>query len=303
MKAVVKKLINWLTHPIKIHDFLFNYWGKMLPDKVYLEILCKRRLGYWINLKTPKTFNEKLQWLKLYNHKPQYVIMADKYLVKQYVKNIVGDYYVVPCLGVWDDANDIDFSKLPDKFVLKCNHNSGGGMCICKDKNTLNQDECRKALNEAKKLGYYYQGRDKQYRDINIKIIADTFLDDHREGELQDYKFWCFDGVPTFMYMTNKGQHIYENFYDMSFNPIEIQHGSPRMIPEYTKPAEFDEMKEIATKLSQGLPFVRVDFFDIDGHVYFGEFTFFDWGGLKAFNSYEMDLELGRYIHLPIENQ
>ena len=295
--------ISDLKHRINSHNYFFRPWSRILPDKIYLKLVCRQYLGYWINLKDPKTFNEKLQWLKLYGHKEKYVTMADKYLVKQYVANIIGDYYVVPCLGVWDNAKDIDFDQLPDKFVLKCNHNSGRGMCICKDKSKLDVSHVRSELDKYIHQGYFFDGRDKQYRDINRKIIADQFLDDHRSGELQDYKFWCFDGEPKFMYMTNKGKYIYENFYDMDFNPVAIEHGSPRMTPEYNKPNEFDEMKELAAILSKGMPFVRVDFFDIEGHVYFGEFTFFDWGGLKAFKSYDMDLELGQYIHLPIEQK
>lgn len=296
---MISKIIDWVVNPIKIHNFLFRYWSRLLPDRAYLKLVFKRKLGYTLNLDCPLTFNEKLQWLKLYGYKSQYAIMADKYLVKQYVRDVIGDYYVVPLLGVWDDANDIDFAKLPNRFVLKCNHNSGGGMCICKDKTNLDEVSCRMALDRAMKLGYYYQGRDKQYRDIQKKIIADAFLGNNRTGELQDYKFWCFNGVPTFMYITNKGKSIYENFYDMEFNPIDIRHSFPRRTPEYDKPLEFEEMKRIAAVLSKDIPFVRIDFFDVEGHVYFGEFTFFDWGGFMPFDNYDMDLELGQYIQLP----
>lgn len=277
------------------------YYTHLWSDEKYVKDKFEHRLGYTLNLQNPKTFNEKLQWLKLYAHRSEYVTMADKFLVKEYVSRIIGEEYVVPYLGVWGNARDIDFDKLPNSFVLKCNHNSGGNV-VCKDKSKLNIKKSVRFLNKCLKRGYFYQGRDKQYRDIQRKILAEVFLDDHREGELQDYKFWCFNGNPIYMYMTNKGTQIFENFYDMEFNPVAINHGFPRFKPEYAKPKEFELMRELAEKLSKGIPFVRVDFYDIDGHVYFGEYTFFDWGGFQPFSTYEQDLELGKLIKLNIHN-
>lgn len=296
---------NILQTPIIKRPLLFinnTFWylvqHGIKSDKVYLSFLYWIRFHERLNLNNPRTFNEKLQWLKLYAHRPIYVTMADKFAVKQYVSRIIGNEYVVPCLGVWDDADDIDFDKLPNQFALKCTHNSGGGRCICKDKTTLDLDQVRKDIAKGLKSNYYLPGRDKQYRDIPKKIIADVFLDDGTGSELRDYKFWCFDGKPTYMYCTNKGKKIYENFYDMDFNPIDINHGFPRLEPEIQKPEEFELMKELAAKLSEGIPFVRVDFFDVNHKVYFGEFTFFDWGGLRPFKN-NWDLKLGELIKLP----
>lgn len=271
----------------------------IVNDKFYLSFLYRIRFHKKINWKHPRTFNEKLQWLKLYAHRPEYALMADKYAVKKIVADKIGDQYVVPCLGVWNNADEIDIDSLPEQFVLKCNHNSGG-IEICRDKSTFDFAVAKKRLNACLRKGYYLQGRDKQYRDIQRKVLADTFLDDGREGELQDYKFWCFDGVPTFMYCTNKGKNIYENFYDMDFNPVPINHGFPRVQPELQKPQEFELMKELSKKLSQGIPFVRIDFFDVNHHVYFGEFTFFDWGGWRPFHD-GWDEKLGELIKLTIE--
>lgn len=268
-------------------------------DKLFISLIYKERFGREIDWENPKGFNEKLQWLKIFAHRPEYVTMADKYAVKKYVAERIGEQYVVPCLGVWERAEDIDFDVLPNQFALKCTHNSGRGRCICKDKTKLDMVQVRKEISEGLKENYYLPGRDKQYRDIPRKIIADQYLDDGTGSELRDYKWWCFDGTPKFMYYTNKGEHIYENFYDMDYNLVNINHGFPRLLPEQPKPANFELMRELATKLSQGIPFVRVDFFDVNGHVYFGEFTFFDWGGLKPFESWEMDLELGKLIKLP----
>jgi len=279
-----------------------SYWQllrrSIKDDKKFISFLYRKRFNRELNWDSPQTFNEKLQWLKLYNHKPVYVTMADKFAVKKFVADIIGEEYVVPCLGVWERAEDIDFDKLPNQFVLKCNHNSGYGRCICKDKSLIDRNKVRKDLKKSLKQNYYLPGRDKQYRDIPRRIIADKFLDDGTGSELRDYKFWCFDGTPHFMYCTNKGEHIYENFYDMDFNPVSIDHGYPRIEPEIEKPEEFELMKELASKLSKGIPFVRVDFFDVNHHVYFGEFTFFDWGGLRPFGG-DWDKELGKLIQLP----
>ncbi|MBQ8769587.1 MAG: glycosyl transferase [Bacteroides sp.] len=288
----------FLSLPQKLLDLLLFKYGRNLSDKTYIKLKYFVLNGRWLNLKRPRTFNEKLQWLKLYGHRPEYVDMADKYKVKAIVSNLIGDKYVVPCLGVWEKVEQLDFEKLPEKFVLKCTHDSGGNY-ICRDKKSLDKLKAIEILDNSLKQGYFFQGRDKQYRDIERRIIADTFLDDGREGELQDYKFWCFNGVPKVIYLTNKGKKVYENFYDMDFAPLDIDHGFPRMVPEYQKPVNFELMKELASKLSKGVPFVRVDFFDVDGKVYFGEFTFFDWGGFKNFKSNKWDEKLGSWIELP----
>lgn len=283
--------------------FLYGSFWRFLQcaikdDKKYISLVYWIRFHKRINLKNPQTFNEKLQWLKLYGHRPEYVTMADKYRVKKYVADIIGKEHIVPCLGVWERAEDIDFESLPNQFALKCNHNSGGGRCICNDKKSLDLEVVRKNIAKGLKSDYYLPGRDKQYRDIDKLIIADTYLDDKTGNELRDYKFWCFDGVPKYMYCTCKGKFIYENFYDMNYNPVPINHGFPRLTPEIEKPQEFELMKELASKLSAGIPFVRVDFFDVNHHVYFAEFTFFDWGGFRPFGG-DWDKELGKLIKIP----
>ena len=267
-------------------------------DEKYLKTIFRLYTGQKLDLNNPQTFNQKLQWLKLYAHKPVYAIMADKYAVKKYVADIVGEEYVVPCLGVWERAEDIDFDTLPNQFVLKCTHNSGVGRCICKDKSKIDLIKVRRNIAKGLKEDYYRPGRDKQYRDIPKKIIADQYLDDGTGTELRDYKWWCFNGEPKFMYYTNKGEHVYENFFDMDYKPVSIDHGFERLLPEMEKPAEFELMRDMAAKLSKGIPFVRVDFFDVNHHIYFGEFTFFDWGGLRPFGG-DWDKILGDLITLP----
>lgn len=284
--------------------FAVFFWNHIQPrltkvikdDKLYLSILYYVSFGKHLNWKNPTTFNEKLQWLKLYKHKPIYTTMADKYAVKELVSSLIGSEYVVPNLGVWDSFDDIDFNSLPDQFVLKCTHDSGSRY-ICKDKEQLDRRKAKKILNKGLKTDYYLPGRDKQYRDIPRRIIADYFLEDNTGNELRDYKFWCFNGEPLYMYCTNKGDSIYENFYDMNFEPVLINHGFPRIQPELEKPKEFELMRDLAKKLSSNIPFVRVDFFDVNHHVYFGEFTFFDWGGWRPFLD-GWDEKLGKLIKI-----
>lgn len=268
-------------------------------DKFYLSclyfIIFRKRID-WGN---PQCYNEKMQWFKLYDRNPLYTVMADKFLVKKYVADLIGEEHIVPLIGVWDRPEDIDWNALPDMFVMKCNHNSGG-MIICKDKSVLDIPKAMDRLKKNLKKDYYLDGREWPYKNIPRKIIVEKYMDDGRKGELQDYKFWCFNGIPTYMYISNKGEEIYENFYDMDFNVVTINHGAERYSPEYKKPAQFEQMKYLATKLSHGIPFVRVDFFIVEGIVYFAEFTFYDWGGLKPFDDYATDVHIGNYIALPI---
>ena len=284
-----------------LNRFRYNLNKKLITkygsDSVYLKYLFKSKIGYKLNLKNPQTFNEKLNWLKLNCRISDYTVMADKYAVKSFVSSRIGDEYVVPLLGVWNSFNDIDFDSLPNQFVLKCSHDSGG-VVICKDKSTLDKDSAKKKIDSCMKRNFYKQSREWPYKNIKPRIIADAYLDDHTGNELRDYKFWCFNGKPKYMYCTIKGENIYENFYDMDFNIVGINHGFPRFTPEFTKPDNFELMKNLAEKLSEGIPFVRVDFFNVEGRVYFGEFTFYDWGGVRPFED-GWDEKLGKLIELP----
>lgn len=270
-----------------------QYWS----DRLYLSLLYRLYFGKKLNLRHPVTFNEKLSWIKLYDRRPEYTQMADKYAVKHYVASLIGKEYVVDNLQVVYSWGEIDFSKLPNQFVIKCTHDSGGAF-ICKDKATFDYEGTRQIIEKNLQRDYFYHLREWPYKNIKPKIIIDRYLDDHTGNELRDYKFWCFGGKPTYMYCTIKGQNVYENFYDMDFEPVGIDHGFPRHKPEFDRPVNFELMKELATNLSQGIPFLRVDFFDVDGKVYFGEFTFYDWGGMRPFGG-DWDERLGALIELP----
>lgn len=291
----------WHFAPMK--GLLLNI-AKLFPDKQYIRLIFLRRMGYRMNFDNPKTFNEKLNWMKLYHRIPRYSLMADKYEVKKIVSANIGDQYVVENYGCWNSFDDINFESLPNQFVLKCNHNSGGAI-ICKDKKSFDYQKAKQIINISLKKNYFNNYREWPYKNIKPKIIADKYLDDHSGRELNDYKFWCFNGVPKYMYCTVKTnkEQIFENFYDMEFNEVPINHGFPRRDPEFEKPAAFELMKDLARKLSKGIPFVRIDFFYVDNRVYFGEYTFYDWAGLQPFSSYEMDLKLGELINLPEKNK
>ena len=285
----------------------------MVGIKIFGWVFCEKGLlgycvpeGKWsyyltfhekLDLVNPQSFNEKMNWLKLYDRQDIYTMMADKYAVKAYVEKRIGKEYVVPNYGVYERWEDIDFNQLPDQFVIKGTHDSGGAF-VCKDKKTFDFKNVERRIKHNLKINYFYPVREWPYKNIKPRIIVDQLLDDHSGHELRDYKFWCFNGKPTYMYITNKGKEIKENFYDMGFSPVAINHGFERTVPEYDKPAEFELMKSLATKLSAGIPFVRVDFFDVDGRVYFGEFTFFDWGGMRPFRD-DWDLKLGSLLVLP----
>lgn len=295
------RIIKGLKNPKFILIFVLQEcFAKLLSDKTYIKLIYRLRIGKKLHLDNPVTFNEKMTWLKLYDRRPLYTTLADKYLVKNYVAEQIGSKYVVENYGVYDKWEDIDFSKLPKQFVVKGTHDSGGAF-VCRDKECFDYETTRKKLESNLRINGYYKSREWPYKDIKPRIIIDKFLDDHTGNELRDYKWWCFNGTPVYMYCTIKAKEIYENFYDMDFNPVMIDHSFPRHQPEFEKPAEFEEMKALAAKLSNGIPFVRVDFFDVDGHVYFGEFTFYDWGGTMPFGD-DWDNKLGVLLELPVLN-
>ena len=236
--------------------------------------------------------------MKIHYHNPLLHKLADKYEVKKYVASIIGEEYVVDSLGVWNNPREIDFDSLPNSFVLKCTHDSGSTL-VCRDKAVFDKEAAVLKLEDKIRHDYSLRLREWAYRGIEPRVIADRYLSDYSGRVLLDYKFWCFNGVPRYMYITVKDSEIFENFFDMDFVPVDVNHGFKRKTPEFVMPTSFELMKHLAAKLSKGLPFARIDFFEVDGHPYFGEYTFYDWAGLQPFASYEQDLELGALITLP----
>lgn len=293
----MKPLSYYYHNPFQIVAIAAVMGRRFLPDRLYLKIIFRGRVGYTPNFNRPQTFNEKLNWLKLYGRRDVYTTMADKYEVKEFVAKKIGEEYVVENYLVVDHWDAIDFKKLPNQFVIKGTHDSGGAF-VCRDKESFDFEAVRQQVEKNLKRNYFYPNREWPYKNIKPRIIIDRFLDDQTGKELRDYKFWCFNGKPVYMYCTIKGDNVYENFYDMEFNPVMINHGFPRHTPEFEKPSQFELMKELAEKLSKDVPFVRVDFFQVDERVFFGEFTFYDWAGLRPFER-DWDFRLGQLLKLP----
>lgn len=282
---------------------VFERFAPIIPDILYLHIKYYLRMGKRLNMKHPRTFNEKLQWLKQYGRRPIDTTFSDKYAAKALVSSLIGEKYVIPLLGVWDDFDEIDFAKLPERFVLKCTHDSGG-VVICKDKNNFDLKVAKRIINRGLKHNFYIYSREKVYKDIPRRIIAEEYREDSTTKELRDYKFFCFDGVPKAIYIASDrqkdGEETKFDFFDMNFNHLPFTNGHPNaeILPE--KPFCFDEMKSLAAKLSTGIPHVRVDFYEVDKHVYFGEMTYSHFAGMTPFEPEEWDYKFGEWIKLPI---
>ena len=272
-----------------------------LPDSIYLKLLFRFRMGKTLNLKNPKTFNEKLQWLKLYNRKPEYTTMVDKYAVKQYVANIIGEEYIIPTLGVWDKFEDIDFSSLPDQFVLKTTHGGGGGgVVICRDKNSFNKEEAKSKLEASMRGDIYKSLREWPYKNVHKRIIAEKFMVDY-SGELRDFKFYCFDGVPKVLLVASNRftSHNYD-YFDMDFNRLPITSVAGTNNYEIKEPpSNFEKMKKLVSILSKDFSHVRIDLYNCNGDIYFGEMTFYDSSGFDDMNSNEWNSRFGSWITLP----
>jgi hypothetical protein len=296
-------ILEYIKHPTRFIRFARNH-GLMdwMPDKMYLQLVYREKFGKKLNLKNPRTFNEKIQWLKLYDRKPIYTMMVDKYEVKSYVAKIIGQEHIIPTLGVWDSFEQIDFSSLPGQFVLKCTHDSGG-LVICKDKSMLDIEAARRKINRSLSTNYYKWGREWPYKDVKPRIIAEEYMVDESGYELKDYKFFCFDGIPKAMFIaTDRGVENTEtkfDFYDMNFKHLPFTNGHENSQKELRCPDTFEEMKRLAGLLSRGIPHVRVDFYDINGIVYFGELTFAHWSGMVPFKPDEWDYIFGEWIKLP----
>ena len=273
-----------------------------MPDKEYLQRKFRAKLGTSLNLDCPQTFNEKLQWLKIYNRKPEYTVMVDKYKVRDYIAQMLGEEYLIPLLGVWDDPEDIDFDALPNRFVLKCNHNSGSGMCICKDKSKLNIAKVKAGLRKGLKQDYYLTGREWPYKDVPRKIIAEKYMED-ASGDLKDYKFYCFNGEMKFVMINsdrNTSRPTRADYFDRYFNWLDFTWGYSHAEVHPQMPERFEEMVAIANKLAKGLPHIRVDLYECNGKIYFGELTFFDGSGFDKIEPLEWDFKIGKMLELPI---
>ena len=253
---------------------------RIIPDELYLRIAYRMVTGKTLHLNPPVTYNEKLQWLKLNNRKDEYTSMVDKYEVRKFIEDRVGDGYLIPTLGVWDKAEDINFDSLPDEFVLKCTHDCGG-LIICRDKTKLDREAAKKKLSKCLNHNFYYQGREWPYKNVTPRIYAEKYMSDPNEEQLSDYKVFCFNGVPKIIqvdydrYTGHKRQ-----FFDTEWNRMDVSFHFPSDTKKrIAKPSVLEEMLELAKKLSLGFPHLRTDFYIIGNKLYVGEMTFFHGTG------------------------
>lgn len=291
--------VDSLTCKIK-RRLLFTF-ARFYSDRLFLEKLFPLRTGYPLNLDNPKTFNEKLQWLKLYDRNPTYIRMVDKIEAKKYVAEIIGEKYVVPTYAVYERVEDIDFDALPDQFVLKCSHDSGG-VVLCKGKASFKKYEAIKKLKRAYSRNYYWKNREWPYKDIKPRIIAEKYLTDDGVG-LKDYKFFCFNGIPRAMFLLKDREvETRLNFYDMDFKKLPFERGYPNFDGNIEKPSGWDVMINISKRISQNIPLLRVDFYSVNNNVFIGELTFYPGSGMEPFIPSCWDDEFGKWLKLPSDN-
>ncbi len=300
----MKSLLYYCKNPGRIIHFaidkmLHSSLGKQLSDKMFLKIMFRNQMGYRLNLDNPKTFNEKIQWLKLYERKDIYPIMVDKFLVKDYVSKLIGEKYVVPLLGVWSSFDEIDFSSLPEQFVLKTTHDCGG-VVICQNKKCFDFEHAKEVLEKHLTCNYYHHCREWPYKNVKPRIIAEKYMVDESGVELKDYKIFCFNGKPMFIQVdfgrfTKHERNLYSTDWKyMGFSSLYPT--NPNRVIE--KPICLEKMLEIATILSAGIPHLRVDLYVINEKIYFGELTFHHGGGYEKFTPAEWDRRLGDLIDL-----
>lgn len=275
---------------------------RVLPDSAYLRLRYFLMFHKPLHLRNPQTYNEKIQWLKLHDRKPEYTRMVDKYEAKKLVAEKIGAEYIIPTLGVWDHFDEIDFDTLPQQFVLKCTHDSGG-LVICKDKATLDKAAAKKIIEACLKENYFWDYREWPYKNVKPRILAEEYMEDRETGDLRDYKFFAFDGIPRALYVATERQNAETetrfDFFDMDFQHLDLRNSHPNADVPPKKPENFEEMKYLAGVLSQNIPQLRIDFYEVNGKVYFGELTFSHMGGLQPFKPEQWDKTFGDWITLP----
>ena len=294
-------IVDVIRNPYKIIKHLGGLgFFKWIPDETYLKMCYRGAFGKKLDLDNPQTFNEKLQWLKLNNRKQIYSTMVDKYEVKKYVADIIGEEYIIPTYGVWDSFDKIEFETLPNQFVLKCTHDSGG-IYICKDKSKLDLIAAKKKIEKCLKRSFYYVGREWPYKNIKPRIIAEQYMEDELSAELSDYKLMCFNGRLRFTLVCQdrySDEGLHESFFDNDWRLMPFMRHKPLCKGQIKRPFHFEQMKEFAEKLSADVPFLRVDFYEINGRLYFGELTLYPGNGFEEFIPESYDAIIGSWLEL-----
>lgn len=299
-------VIGYLRNPAKVF-FILKKYGLLnhMPDIVYLKLMYKARMGTTLNLDNPQTFNEKLQWLKLYDRKPEYTRMVDKYEAKEYVKEKLGgdsDKYIIPTLGIWEHFDDIDFDSLPEQFVLKTTHDSGT-VIICKDKNKFDKDSAKQKIEKSLKNNFYLYGREWPYKNVHPRIIAEKYIE-LSSPDCAEYKLFCYNGkvnwVMVCMGTAHSNSERTNDGFDREFNHLPVTFIAQNATFAIEKPKEWEQLIEFAESLAKGITQLRVDTYLVNGNIYFGELTFFHDSGLCPITPSEWDLKLGENLELPI---
>lgn len=296
----MKKLIKFIKKPKLIILYLASkgFFNKM-NDQSFLKMIYRIRIGKKLNLTNPETFNAKLQWLKLYNRKEHYTKMVDKYDAKNYVGNIIGNEYIIPTYSIYNTFDEINFDSLPEKFVIKCTHDSGG-LVICKDKSNFNITKAKNKINNSLKRNYYYSNREWVYKNIKPRIIIEKYMEDKNNDDLADYKVMCFNGEPkmTFTCTDRFTNGLKVTFFDLKWNKLPFERHYPYDLKNIKKPVNYNKMIELSKKLAKDIPFVRVDWYEINGKLYFGELTFFPGSGFEEFTPEIWDYKIGNYLDI-----
>lgn len=298
--SITDKIKIALREPKRVVIYLLCRIAPIIPDKLFLKWLFRLRMGYKLNLDNPQTFSEKLQWLKLYNRKPEYTQMVDKFEAKKYVASIIGEEYIIPTLGVWDSVDDIDFDALPEQFVLKTTHGGGNtGVVICRDKSTFDIAKAKAKLQKSLKSCIYRQYREWPYKNVKRRIIAEALIGN---GYTEDYKFFCFEGeVKLCQVISGRESTMTIDFYDKEWNhqPFHEPKAYPFSKRPLRRPALYDKMWEVAQALCKNQHFIRIDLYAVNDQIYFGELTFFPTSGMGGFEPQEWDYKFGEWIKLP----
>lgn len=305
MIETIKKVPGAVKHPVRLFRYLSRRgWLKWMHDETYIKLIYRMQIKRKLNLENPTTFNEKLQWLKINERNSKYTMMVDKIAVKDYVSMLIGNEYVVPTIGIWERADDIDFDVLPDRFVLKCNHDSSS-IIVCKDKKSLNYDKVIKKMNYCLGNNGYWYGREWPYKNVKPLVFAEEYLEDEASTNnglesLNVYKFFTFDGVPKIIQTIQNDKTPNESidYFDCDWNLLELRQNFPNSNIPLQRPESLEEMIRLAKILGEKLPFIRIDFYEVNKRVYFSEFTFFSDDGMNRFIPDHWDKDLGDLIKL-----
>ena len=298
---MIQKVLNRLKNPNLIVLDIFNVFSKFLDDEHFLRYRFRIVMGRKLDLVSPNTYNEKLQWLKLYDRNPKYTQLVDKVLVKKYVAEVIGEEHVIPTLRVYDSPEDVNLDELPNQFVLKTNHDGDSlGVFVCRDKSKFDYKKAIETLSNNLQRNYYYTGREWPYKHVNPCIFAEKYEEDE-SGELRDYKFFCFNGEvkSVFVATERSSGHVKFDYFDRDFNHLEFIQSHPMSDKPIARPHNYDKMVNIAERLSKNIPHVRVDLYNCNGRILFGEMTFYHYGGMIKFHPEEWDYTFGSWLSLP----